>query len=99
MESAEAPTSYPAVVVPTNTPTPPSTTLSPSVPSSNEESYEIKRIDFLGKQVPILMQSKNGPCPLLAIANQLLLSNRLIIPDHQQDISLHALIQLVAERL
>lgn len=29
--------------------------------------HVIKRIDFLGRRVPIVLQNENGPCPLLAI--------------------------------
>ena len=32
---------------------------------SKSSSNIIKRIDFLGRNVPILLQNKNGPCPLL----------------------------------
>ena len=67
---------------------------------AQEERYDIKRIDFLGKtRVPILMQSRNGPCPLLAIANQMLLSNRLTIHEHQEDIGLTTLVERIAEKL
>jgi len=65
-----------------------------------EDVYEVKRIEFLGKKDrPILLQSKNGPCPLLAIANQLLLSNRLALPAHQEMVSLNNLVHLIAEKL
>ena len=63
------------------------------------EAYEVKRIEFLGKQVPILLQARNGPCPLLAIANQMLLSGRLSLHSHQEEVKLDALIQMIAERM
>ena len=39
--------------------------------------YRIKNIQFQGSQRRILLQSKNGPCPLLAVANVLLLRNQM----------------------
>jgi hypothetical protein len=63
------------------------------------EHYEIKRVEFLARKVPILMQSKNGPCPLLAIANQLLLVNAISLPDFQEDITLNNLVSIVAGKL
>lgn len=84
---------------------------------AEQEVYEIKRIEFLGRQrVPILMQglfvftyvvllgtntvlAKNGPCPLLAIANALLLSNRISLNDNQELISLTNLVELLAGSL
>ena len=29
--------------------------------------YKVKVVPFLGRQVPIVLQNDNGPCPLLAI--------------------------------
>lgn len=44
--------------------------------------YKIKGVSFLGKPCSILLQNENGPCPLLAIANILLLrQNMSINPD------------------
>ena len=41
------------------------------------QTYKVKRVKFLGRDVPIFCQNLNGPCPLLAIANLLSLTNRL----------------------
>lgn len=43
--------------------------------------YRIKDIEFLGSPRRILLQSQNGPCPLLGLANVLLLRNQLVLPD------------------
>lgn len=43
----------------------------------NESIYHVKWVYFKKKQVPIIMQNENGPCPLLAIINVLLLQNRI----------------------
>ena len=37
--------------------------------------YRRKRIRFLGRAVDVCTQNENGPCPLLALANVLLLRN------------------------
>lgn len=36
--------------------------------------YKTKPIQFLGRSTPIVLQNDNGPCPLLAICNNLSLS-------------------------
>ncbi|KAI4834747.1 ubiquitin carboxyl-terminal hydrolase MINDY [Plasmodium brasilianum] len=43
----------------------------------NINYYSIKWINFINRKVPILLQNKNGPCPLLCITNILLLRNQL----------------------
>jgi hypothetical protein len=43
--------------------------------------YAVKRIDFFGRSVKIVMQNINGPCPLLAIGNVLSLRNELKLPS------------------
>ena len=42
--------------------------------------YRVKRIFFLGSSVPVLCQNENGPCPLLALVNSLLLTKRIQLP-------------------
>lgn len=39
----------------------------------HEVIHRVKKIKFLGKELPIITQNNNGPCPLLAILNALLL--------------------------
>merc|ERR1712086_737721 len=46
--------------------------------SSN--SYRLKTVNCFGGPTTILMQAVNGPCPLLAVANILLLAGRLELP-------------------
>lgn len=62
-------------------------------------SYLIKDINFFGSHRRILLQSANGPCPLLAICNILLLRNQLAIPRSARWISFHALLEMVSNRL
>jgi hypothetical protein len=47
------------------------------------EVFSIRRISFLGRQVPVLLQSSNGPCSLLAVANALLLRGTLKLGDKE----------------
>ncbi|KAF1776870.1 Protein of unknown function DUF544 [Phytophthora cactorum] len=42
-----------------------------------DEAYAVKQTQFLGKPVRYVCQNANGPCPLLAIANVLLLRGQL----------------------
>ncbi len=49
--------------------------------------YKLKRIDFFGRKVPIALQNENGPCPLLAIANILLLKKQIVLPEHAPAVS------------
>lgn len=43
-------------------------------------NYRVKQINFGGRTYPILLQDVNGPCPILAIANVLLLRGQLKLP-------------------
>lgn len=48
--------------------------------SSSTASYPVKRVRFEGRQVPILLQDINGPCPLIALANVLFLRGKVELP-------------------
>ena len=62
-------------------------------------SFNLKTIDFLGTSKAIICQNENGPCPLIALANVLVLQSKIFIhPDHSM-ISFTALTQLVANCL
>lgn len=45
--------------------------------SDDGSVYHIKWINFKSKEVPIITQNENGPCPLLAIMNILLLKGKV----------------------
>jgi hypothetical protein len=68
----------------------------------SKDFYQVKRVSFLGrKDVPIICQNENGPCPLLAIANVLLLRNAIALegsPD-RPEVSHAELMSLLAARL
>lgn len=70
---------------------------------ANEEdstsSYRIKDIGFFGSGRRVLLQSANGPCPLLAICNVLLLRNQLSISPDARYISFNELVEMVSGHL
>lgn len=49
--------------------------------------YKVKTISFLRREVPIVMQNENGPCPLLALANVLLLRNQIYLPPNTPEVT------------
>ncbi|OIV94367.1 hypothetical protein TanjilG_25429 [Lupinus angustifolius] len=61
--------------------------------------HKTKTIQFLGRTTPIVLQNDNGPCPLLAICNILLLRNNLNLSPDIPEVSQEKLLSLVAERL
>lgn len=54
---------------------------------SLEGVYQIKWVKFNGKDIPIITQNENGPCPLLAIMNVLLLKGKVKFPSDTEIIS------------
>ena len=54
---------------------------------SLEGVYQIKWAKFKGKDVPIITQNENGPCPLLAIMNVLLLKGKIKFTSDTEIIS------------
>lgn len=67
--------------------------------AKSSPTYKLKRIDFFGRRVPVALQNENGPCPLLAIANILLLKKQIELPDSASDISQNRLVSLIAGHL
>eukprot|EP01032_Pedospumella_encystans_P011814 gene11814-13709_t len=59
----------------------------------------VKPIHFLGRPCVIICQNQNGPCPLLAIANILLLQDKISISSDISIISLAELTQIVANAI
>ncbi|KAG2770962.1 hypothetical protein PC129_g15113 [Phytophthora cactorum] len=67
-----------------------------------DEAYAVKQTQFLGKPVRYVCQNANGPCPLLAIANVLLLRGQLSLEGIVEPpgfVSAQNLMQLVHHRL
>ena len=59
--------------------------------------FPCKRVSYGERDVPILMQNENGPCPLLALANVLLLRDDISIHADKAHISFSELTSLIAE--
>ncbi|KAI9329463.1 hypothetical protein BDR26DRAFT_1011730 [Obelidium mucronatum] len=57
------------------------------------------KLKDVGQTTRILTQNENGPCPLLALANILLLRGDIVIRKEQQSISFDALVELLGDYL
>ena len=58
------------------------------VPAPTQTTYKLKPLTLPdGRRLPIVLQAANGPCPLLAIANVLLLRGQIMLPVNAPDIS------------
>jgi hypothetical protein len=60
-------------------------------------AFRLKKISFFQRDIMVLCQNANGPCPLIAITNILLLKGRLTISTDISYISLDEIVQMVAE--
>jgi hypothetical protein len=59
--------------------------------------FRLKQISFFQRDVMILCQNTNGPCPLIAITNILLLKGKLALSTDLSYISLDEVVHMVAE--
>lgn len=59
--------------------------------------YHIKWIKWKGINTPIITQNENGPCPLLAIVNVLLLQRRINLPSQQTYITSGQLMEYIGD--
>lgn len=76
----------------------------PSAPSSqsvnySEYIYHIKWIRFRTRSTPIITQNENGPCPLIAISNVLLLKNIITLPENTEVITGERLTRMLTDLL
>lgn len=67
--------------------------------SSPDDVYPLKSILFYQRPVQIVLQNLNGPCPLLAIANVLLLSGKLVLHQDRNHVSYRHLVEMLGEYL
>jgi hypothetical protein len=56
----------------------------------------MKTFNFFGRNMKMILQNENGPCPLIAIANILLIQNKISIHLDKVVITLSELIEIVA---
>lgn len=65
--------------------------------SPKTESYQLKWIKFRGNKCPIVTQNENGPCPLIALINVLLLKNHITLPPMMETITPNQLIEYLGD--
>ena len=66
--------------------------------TNSETFYHVKWIEFRDvAKAPIVLQNENGPCPLIAISNVLLLKGKLQLPEGTELVSLETLLEIVGE--
>ena len=58
-----------------------------SSPQTGQSTYHVKWIKFHNVSVPIITQTENGPCPLIAIMNVLLLQRKVKLPPMMEMIT------------
>ncbi len=69
-------------------------------PSFTDHEYFVKTLSLgNGKRATICLQQNDGPCPLLAVANVLLLKNRLRIKDGVDRLKTSHLLTLIGEHV
>ena len=63
--------------------------------------HHIKLIQYKEKKVSIVTQNENGPCPLVAIINTLLLRKRILFPSggHQEIVSAAKLMEYIGNSI
>jgi hypothetical protein len=57
--------------------------------------YSVRYLWFNDRHTAVIVQAVNGPCPLLAIANVLLLRAHIQLPPQAQHVSFEQLIDLL----
>ncbi|ESQ55048.1 hypothetical protein EUTSA_v10027519mg, partial [Eutrema salsugineum] len=62
-------------------------------------TYKTKEVYFFGRKTRIILQNENGPCPLIAICNVLLLRNKMKLYANCFQVSQDKLLSLVADVL
>ena len=66
-------------------------------PPAAPDIFPCKRVVYGGREVPVLMQNENGPCPLLALSNVLLLRGNISIHHDVAHVTFRDLTSLIAE--
>nr|CAD7595448.1 unnamed protein product [Timema genevievae] len=61
--------------------------------------HQLKWIQWNKKRTPIVTQNSNGPCPLIAISNVLLLCRKIILPSVMEFITANQLLEFVADSI
>jgi len=61
--------------------------------------YLTRQIRFLNRKVTIVIQDENGPCPLIALVNALILEGRVSIAKSDVMVSFEELVTLIGNKL
>lgn len=61
--------------------------------------HHIKNIQFKDKKVGIVTQNENGPCPLVAIINCLLLRRQITLPAHSEIVAAAKLMEYIGDSM
>ncbi|KAM3178294.1 hypothetical protein ACTXT7_002878 [Hymenolepis weldensis] len=67
--------------------------------SKDGSVHQIKWVQFEGVRVPIITQNENGPCPMIAITNVLLLRQKISLPKDHEMVSSDLIIQTLSDEL
>jgi len=59
--------------------------------------YHLKWIKWKGNKCPIITQNENGPCPLIALMNVLILRNRIRLPSMMEVVTANQLIEYLGD--
>ncbi|EFH46055.1 hypothetical protein ARALYDRAFT_354468 [Arabidopsis lyrata subsp. lyrata] len=70
-----------------------------SRPPPDKIFYKTKKIKYRGQTRNIILQDDNGPCPLIAICNVLILKHGIDLDTHNSQVSEEKLLNLVGEIL
>ncbi|KAH9285763.1 Uncharacterized protein ECG_00570 [Echinococcus granulosus] len=68
-------------------------------PAKDGSVHQVKWISFNGSKVPIITQNENGPCPMIAITNFLLLRGKLTLPANHEVVSSDLIIAALSDEL
>jgi hypothetical protein len=60
-------------------------------------AYQLKWINWKENKTPIITQNSNGPCPLLAIINVLILKGRIQLPSMMEIITDNQLMEYLGD--
>lgn len=66
---------------------------------NTDSTYHLKWIPWNSGMIPIVMQSINGPCPLIAIMNVLLLREKVKLPSMLEQITESQLLAYIGESI
>jgi len=61
--------------------------------------HHVKNIGFKDKKMSIVTQNENGPCPLVAIINVLLLKHEMTLPAHSEIVSASKLMEYIGNTI